>query len=124
MAEEIVPKSLYKFLKWTVEKKTERNESDCQSVSKHRQVLSLGQDIMHCTSSKLKTPKHVGVGMEVWHKTGKKSIIQHLNQMGNSVSYQVVKSIDNELGRKAKRMYQERGVYLFHRMSKKDILHR
>ena len=65
-----------------------------------KKVLSIVQDIIHCSSNaRVKTPKHVSLAMSTHHLTGSKEIIilALLNRMGHCISYDEMKSVDVSL---------------------------
>ena len=62
----------------------------------NRRVLAVAQDIVYCASnSGCKTPKHVGPAVSVKHLTGSKQVINMLNSLGNSLSYEGIETLDS-----------------------------
>lgn len=61
---------------------------DVLSAYNTRRVLSIGRDIIYAvTKGKWITPKHILLGMSVWHLTGRADIVRLLNRFGHCVSY-------------------------------------
>lgn len=61
---------------------------DALSADNTRRVLSIGRDIIYAvTKGKWMTPKHILLGMSVWHLTGRADIVSLLNRFGHCVSY-------------------------------------
>ena len=78
-----------------------------------RKIIMLAQDILHCSShGKIKTPKHVSLGVAVRHMTGSKDLITLLNRIGHSSSYDEVQAIDRSLAKGISMRAEEMGVVL------------
>ena len=61
----------------------------------HRQILSLGQDMVYGISKgKCKTPKQVGIGVAMHQITQSKEVVQLQNKYGHGISYDDVLRID------------------------------
>ena len=61
---------------------------DAPSADNTRRISSIGRDIMYAvTKGKWLTPKHILLGMSVWHLTGRADIVRLLNGFGHCVSY-------------------------------------
>lgn len=111
----VVPDSLYHFLQWFVSQQ-EYHESDkpaatCKSQEDERRILMLGQDMVHTsTRTRLKTPKHVGLGITIHHLTGSKQLITLLNKMGHCCSYNDVEIINTGLAREISARSEQLGV--------------
>ena len=61
--------------------------ADPQST-KYRRVLSICSDILfNISNGQYMPPKHILLGMTVWHNTGSSNIISLLNRFGYTVSY-------------------------------------
>ena len=74
-------------------RKTDR--SQCLSISGERQVLSICQDIIHCsTKGKVKTSKHAGLAITVHHLTSSRRLITLLKKMGHCCSYDEMRAVD------------------------------
>ena len=60
----------------------------------------IAQDIVYSAShGRVKTPKHVALGMSVRHITGSKQVITLLNRMGHCSSYDEIEAVDTGLAR-------------------------
>ena len=85
----IIPELLETFLK------TLFTNSSIFSQRIERLVRSIGQDIVYnSTRGKLKTIKHVQLGILTKRKTGSKFLINCLNRLGHSMSYDEVNSVE------------------------------
>ena len=63
-----------------------------------RQVSSIGQDIVYCTSKgSVKPPKHLALPMEVRNLTGSALVIELLNRFGHGVAHSQVVELDTAL---------------------------
>ena len=85
---------MYWFLRWLIAndkfEQKDDNES-CPNDADERKILSLAQDVIHCTShGQKKLPKHISLAMSVRHLTGSKQIVTMLNSRGNCSSYDVL----------------------------------
>jgi len=95
-SEEIIPTCLYNLLLWIIEGYDSDNEisiplekkQKAQSPNVHRQIISVAQDIIHCTSKgRTWTPKHILLPMTIHNMTGSKSAVTLLNRFGHTISY-------------------------------------
>ena len=63
--------------------------------SLHRDVLSLGQDIIKMgKGGKVRTPKHTGMSITCYKMTQSKTLIRMLNRNGQGISYDEIQGID------------------------------
>ena len=93
-ARRIIPPSLY----WLVRIMITSDETGvddferpnpCVKIEDERRILSISQDIIHCTSNaRVKLPKQIGLAMAVRHLTGCKQLVILLNRMGHSSLYE------------------------------------
>ncbi|CAH3141995.1 unnamed protein product, partial [Porites evermanni] len=91
----LVPNDLYWLLRWIIGPTLDIEDT---STIDDKKVLSIAQDIIHCSSNaRVKTPKHVSLAMSTHHLTGSKQIIILLNRMGHCISYDEMKSVDASL---------------------------
>ena len=91
----LVPNDLYWLLRWIIGPTLDIEDT---STIDDRKVLSIAQDIIHCSSNaRVKTPKHVSLAMSTHHLTGSKQIIMLLSRMGHCISYEEMKSVDASL---------------------------
>ncbi len=118
-SKEIIPQSLYWFLRWIIERHDSDTEhygdmsSSCTSEADERHIMMIGQDIIHCGShGRKKMPKHVSLGMTVRHLTGSKQIITILNRMGHSVSYDDIEVVDTSLAEEVLAQSEKYGVVI------------
>ncbi|CAH3155591.1 unnamed protein product [Porites lobata] len=95
----LVPNDLYWLLRWIIGPTLDIEDT---STIDDKKVLSIAQDIIHCSSNaRVKTPKHVSLAMSTHHLTGSKQIIILLNRMGHCISYDEMKSVDASLATEA-----------------------
>ena len=60
----------------------------CKNVPSEWQVMSIAQDIIHCSNnSRIKLPKHISLALCVHHLTFSRLLVTLLNKMGHSSSY-------------------------------------
>ncbi len=116
-AKAILPDNLYWLLRWIVSSESTNLEDiateSCKNASDERKIIMLAQDILHCSShGKIKTPKHVSLGVAVRHLTGSKDLITLLNRMGHSSSFDEVQAIDTSLAKEINIREEEMGVVL------------
>ena len=72
--------------------------STCKSLAAERQVISIAQDIIHCSSnSRTKLPKHIGLALCVHHLTSSRLVITLLNKMGHCCSYDELRAADTSI---------------------------
>ena len=83
----IVPEQLFLFLSILMFGK--RPESSQFDHDMQRKVLSVTQDILFsATSTRCKTPKHIGLAVSMKHITGSKMVLKLLHSLGHSISYE------------------------------------
>ena len=71
----------------------------------------LGQDMVHTsTRSRIRTPKHIGLGVTVHHLTGSKQLVTLLNKMGHCCSCNDVELIIASLAREISARSERHGV--------------
>ncbi|KAK3700422.1 hypothetical protein QZH41_004482 [Actinostola sp. cb2023] len=106
----IVPNRLYWLLRWIIGCDVEDASTN---AADERRILSIAQDIIHCSSNaRVKTPKHIGLAMSVHHSTGSKQIVTLLNSMGYCSSYDELKSVDTSLASEVLAKSEEYGTVL------------
>ena len=96
-ARQVVPDSLYWLIRFLVTGEAGKTNcpSQCSNTSNERQILSICQDIIHCsTNGRVKTPKHAGLAITVHHLTSSRRLITLLNKMGHCSSYDEMRAID------------------------------
>lgn len=92
-----LPASLNRFLKELL-----TNEKETKRIN--RLVNSLGQDIVFCCSNgRIKTVKHLQLGIFTKRKTGSKQMIECLNKLGHSISYYEVNRFETSLAEQESR---------------------
>ena len=93
-AVELIPDSLFSFLKWIFEDSTEetsgvtldKNLSDSKRTN--RKVTSIAQDLIFAVSNgRQPTPKHIGLTVAIKHLTGSKALIEILNRLQHCIGY-------------------------------------
>ena len=121
-ASEIIPDSLYAFLHLLLESERGLENIDLkepkhksESPQLHRQILSVGQDILHIMSRGIvKTPKHVGLAVTVRHMTGSKLLVTILNRYGHCCSYDGLERIETALAtEQLKQMEMNDGIAIY-----------
>ena len=93
---------MYTFIYWIISNKpTESTETidksqiRVQNTPLHRQVLSLGQDLVYMSSSgKCRTPKHLGLGISLHQVTQSEAVVKLINRFGNCIGYDEVSRMD------------------------------
>ena len=71
----------------------------------------LGQDMVHTsTRSRIRTPKHVELGITVHHLMGSKQLVILLNKMGHCCSYNDVELITTSLAREISARLEQHGA--------------
>ena len=69
--------------------------STCNNLAAERQVISIAQDIIHCSSnSRTKLPKHISLALCVHHLTSSRLLVTLLNKMGHCCSYDEMRGTD------------------------------
>ena len=97
----VIPELLNVFLKALFNKQLSISSSRVT-----RLVTSIGQDMIYSsTRGKSKTVKHVQLGIITKRKTGSKFLINCLNRLGHSISYDEVNNIETSFAEK-QFMYQ------------------
>ena len=100
-AVELIPDSLFSFLKWTFEDSTEetsgitldKNLSDSKRTN--RKTTSVAQDSIFAVSNgRQPTPKHIGLAVTFKHLAGSKALIEILNRLQHCIGYHDVLRID------------------------------
>ena len=93
-AVELIPDSLFSFLKWIFEDSTEETSgitldkdlSDSKRTNK--KVTSIAQDLIFAVSNgRQPTPKHIGLAVAIKHLTGSKALIEILNHLQHCIGY-------------------------------------
>ena len=97
----LTPDDLYTFIYWIISNKpaesTETTDKSQirQNTPLHRQVLSLGQDLVYMSSSgKCRTPKHLGLGISLHQMTQSEAVVKLINRFGNCIGDDEVCRID------------------------------
>ena len=96
-ARQVVPDSLYWLIRFLVTGEAGKTNcpSQCSNTSNERQILSICQDIIHCsTNGRVKTPKHAGLAIRVRHLKSCRRLITLLNIMGHCSSYDEMRAIE------------------------------
>ena len=95
---EQVPDEMYNFFHWVIADKVDISEKPNrlpEDEQLHRQVLSMAQDLIYARSNgRLKTPKHIAVGVSLHQMTQSREVVTLINKLGHCVSYQEVQRID------------------------------
>lgn len=88
-ASDSIPDDLYNHLAWIIT----NNDADIDSRGRvllppkqHHRVLNIAQELMYQTTS-LPMPKHVGLAIHILKQTGSKSLVNILNRLGHTISY-------------------------------------
>ena len=93
-AVEIIPDSLFSFLKWIFEDSTEetsgitldKNLSDSQRTN--RKITSIAQDLIFAfLNGRQPIPKHIGLAVAIKHLTGSKALIEILSYLQRCIGY-------------------------------------
>lgn len=106
----LVPENLYWLPRWIVGPTLDIEDT---STIDDRKILSIAQDIIHCSSNaRVKTPKHVGLAISTHHLTSSKQMITLLNRMGHCISYDEMKSVDASLATEVLAQSEEYGTVL------------
>ena len=93
---------VYNLLAWVL-----CGDSDDKAVSadrptlsdqKHKHVMSIAQDHLHCVSGgRLKTPKHVVLPLTVRQLTRSSQVVEILNHFGHSRSSSLIQEVDTTI---------------------------
>ena len=105
---QLIPDCLYLLIKLlvTADKRSGPPDalnalSQSTNMEDERQILSITQDIIHCnTKGCVKLPKHTSLAMCVHHLTSSKRLIELLNTMGHSVSYDEMRAVNMSIAEK------------------------
>lgn len=110
----VVPESLYNFLRGIFCSQDVLHKSDCSEDQEiDKRALMIGQDIVHATShSRIKTPKHIGLAVTLHHLTGSKQIVTLLNRMGHCSSYEDVEIVNTSLATEIAAKVNDFGVII------------
>lgn len=117
-AKEVIPESLYSLLCWMISNPSKIQGDDsavpkCLNEADERRIIMIAQDIVYSvTHGRVKTPKHVALGMSVRHITGSKQVITLLNRMGYCSSYDEIEAVDTGLAREILASTESRGVVI------------
>lgn len=85
--------------------------SSCKRKEDERRVLSIAQDIIHCsTNARAKMPKQISLAMTVHHLTVSKQLVTILNRMGHCSSYDELKAVDTSLAMEVMAKAEEYGT--------------
>ena len=102
-AKRIIPSGLYWLIRLMITSDESGVEcldpqSSCVMKEVERRIISIAQDIIHCSSNAcVKVPKHIGLAMAVHHLTGSKQLVILLNRMGHCSSYDELQAVDTSL---------------------------
>ena len=124
-----IPNSLYALLYWAISSQ-EKVVNDYTTVPKslneadERRIIMIAQDILHsATHGRVRTPKHVSLGMSVRHIKGSKQLITLLNRMGHCSSYDEIETVDTALAREILAMTESYGVVIPTNISPGPFIH-
>ena len=85
--------------------------STCNNLAAERQVISIAQDIIHCSSnSRTKLPKHISLALCVHHLTSSRLLVTLLNKMGHCCSYDEMRATDTSIASEVLAKAQEYGT--------------
>ena len=99
----LIPSSLYWLIRLliTSEGKDYRSldgSSTCNNLAAENQVISIAQDIIHCSSnSRTKLPKHISLALCVHHLTSSRLLITLLNKMGHCCIYDELRATERQI---------------------------
>lgn len=99
-ARAVIPDDLYWLIRAIItgEYDKEHRPQQCNKISDERHVLSICQDIIHCsTRGAVKLPKHTGLAITVHHLTSSRQLVTFLNKMGHCCSYDEMRAIDTSV---------------------------
>ena len=117
-AKEVIPESLYSLLCWVISNPSKIQGDDsavpkCLNEADERRIIMIAQDVVHSvTHGRVKTPKHVALGISVRHITGSKQVITLLNRMGHCPSYEEIEAVDTGLAREILASKESCGVVI------------
>ena len=85
----------------------------CLNEADERRIIMIAQDIVHsATHGRVKTPKHVALGMSVRNITGSKQVITLLNRMSHCSSYDEIEAVATGLAREILASKESCGVVI------------
>ena len=103
-AKRVIPSGLYWLIRLLITSDESGLEvfdlpqSTCAKKEDERRVISIAQDIIHCSShARVKVPKHIGLAMAIRHLTGSKQLVILLNRMGHCSSYDELQAVDTSI---------------------------
>ena len=103
-AVELIPDSLFSFLKWIFEDSTEEtsritlDKDLSDSKRTNRKIISIAQDLIFAASNgRQPTPKHIGLAVAIKHLTGSKALIEILNRLQHCIGYLDLLRIDTSI---------------------------
>ena len=109
-----MPESLHNFLSFIISKQDKQSDPQdfpSNSEEEERRIVMLGEDLIHAaSSSRVKTPKHVGLAVTLHHITGSKEVVTLLNRMGHCSSYDEVEIVNTAWAREVRARSEETGV--------------
>ena len=113
---EVIPDSLYWLIRLIIspdEKKFSDRSSMCTNMIDERQVLSIAQDIVHCsTNGRVKLLKHTSLAMCVYHLTSSRNLVTLLNRMGHCYSYDEMRAVDTSIALEVLAHAEEHGTVI------------
>ena len=125
----LIPGSLY----WLIKLLITSDESDyqsldgsstCNNLAAERQVISIAQDIIHCSSkSCTKLPKHMSLALCRHHLTSSRSLVTLLNKMGYCCSYDEMRATDTSIEAEVLAKVQEYGTVVPTNIAPGPFLH-
>ena len=118
-AVELIPDSLFSFLKWIFEGSTEEtsaitlDKSLSDSKSTNRKITSIAQDLIFAVSNgRQPTPKHIGLAVAIKHLTGSKALTEILNHLQHCIGYHGLLRIDTSIANTIIQNATEDGVII------------
>jgi len=90
---EFVPDVLYDFMAWMTDSAAYKSVSNCSDFSLTKSsisTISICHEIIAKTR-RIRTPITLGLGLYVHHEFGSKQLVQELNALGHSISYDEVR---------------------------------
>lgn len=88
-----VPDDLYDFVRWCIDKRAFDNISSCSDENAKKddiKVISISHSIIS-QCQKVRTPITLGLGLRVHHDFGSRQLVEELNTLGHSVSYDEIR---------------------------------
>ena len=118
-AQQLIPESLHLLLRLLMTDDISKPSQivsmspGCTNAYEERKVLSIAQDVIYCAKkSRVKLPKHVSLAMSINHLTSCKVLIQLLNRMGHSCSYDDLREMDTSLAAEVLAKAKESGAVM------------